>query len=68
MPIVTTENILKVMTSFNLWWKTGLVNPSFAKKYRRFAFDEAMKRLNDTNIGRSVILSGARRVGKTTIL
>lgn len=44
-----------------------MVNPAFSKAYRRFAYYEAMKRLDDTSIRRSVVLTGARRVGKTTI-
>jgi predicted AAA+ superfamily ATPase len=38
------------------------------KTYKRFAFDEAMKRLEQTDIRRTVVLTGTRRVGKTTIL
>jgi predicted AAA+ superfamily ATPase len=37
------------------------------KSYKRFAFYEAMKRLNDPTIRRTVVLTGTRRVGKTTI-
>ena len=67
MAITTKEGILKVLTAYNPWWKTGAVNPKMAKTYKRFAFYEAMKRLNDKNIRRSVVLTGTRRVGKTTI-
>ena len=38
-----------------------------SKTYKRFAFYEAMKRLNQTDIRRTVVLTGTRRVGKTTI-
>lgn len=37
------------------------------KKYKRSAYYEAMNRLSDNKIRRSVILTGTRRVGKTTI-
>lgn len=67
MAITSKAGILKVLTSFNPWWKTGAVNPQMAKKYRRFAFHEAMKRLRQTDLRRTVILTGTRRVGKTTI-
>lgn len=67
MAITTKEGILKVLTAYNPWWKTGAVNPKMAKTYKRFAFYEAMKRLNDKDIRRSVVLTGTRRVGKTTI-
>lgn len=67
MAITTKEGILKVLTAYNPWWKTGMVNPKLAKTYKRFAFHEAVKRLEQTGIRRSIILTGTRRVGKTTI-
>ena len=67
MAIISKENILKVLTAFNPWWKTGTVNPKMSKTYKRFAFHEAMKRLDQTDIRRTVVLTGTRRVGKTTI-
>lgn len=67
MAITTKENILKVLTGYNPWWKTVGVSPSFSKSYKRFAFYEAMKKLNNTEIRRTVVLTGTRRVGKTTI-
>lgn len=67
MAITTKEGILKVLTAFNPWWKTGMVNPKLSKTYQRFAFHEAMKRLNQRDIRRTVVLTGTRRVGKTTI-
>ncbi len=67
MPITSKDGILKVLTAYNPWWKTGAVHPKMTKNYKRFAFHEAMKRLNETNIRRTVVLTGTRRVGKTTI-
>ncbi len=67
MSITSKESILKVLTAFNPWWKTGDIHPDFTKKYRRFAYYEAMKRLQQTDLKRTVILTGARRVGKTTV-
>lgn len=67
MAITSKESILKVLTYYNPWWKTGLVNPRMSKTYKRFAFYEAMKRLEQRDLRRIVVLSGARRVGKTTI-
>lgn len=67
MAITSKDSILKVLTAYNPWWKTGVVNPKMTKTYKRFAFHEAMKRLNETNIRRTVVLTGTRRVGKTTI-
>ena len=67
MAITTKNGILKVLTAFNPWWKTGVVSPQFSKSYKRFAFYEAMNRLQQTSLRRTVVLTGTRRVGKTTI-
>ena len=67
MAIISKEQLLKVLNAYNPWWKTGTVNPILTKDYKRFAFFEAMKRLDQTDIRRTVVLTGARRVGKTTI-
>jgi len=67
MAITSKSGILKVLTAYNPWWKTGVVNPKMTPKYKRVAFYEAMKRLTEKNIRRAVVLSGTRRVGKTTI-
>lgn len=67
MAIITKEQILKVLRAFNPWWTTGAVNAGLLKEYRRFAYYEAMGRLEQTEIRRTVVLTGTRRVGKTTI-
>lgn len=67
MSITSKENILKVLTAYNPWWKSNSINPVLTKSYKRFAFYEAMKKLNNTQIRRTVVLTGTRRVGKTTI-
>ncbi len=67
MAIITKENVLRVLTAYNPWWKTGSVNSSMKYSYRRFAFYEAMNRLTNKELRRSVVITGTRRVGKTTI-
>jgi len=67
MAITTKDGILKVLKAFNPWWISGNINPLLAKEYKRFAYYEAMNQLKNDDIRRAVILSGARRVGKTTI-
>lgn len=67
MAITSKEGILKVLSSYNPWWKTGAINAKLTKTYKRFAFHEAMKRLDEKDIRRIVVLTGTRRVGKTTI-
>jgi uncharacterized protein len=67
MPIVTPENILKLLYAYNPWWRDGLVPSEYSKPTKRFAYHEAVKMLQH-DLRRHVILSGARRVGKTTLL
>ena len=67
MSITSKEQILKVLRSFNPWWISGTVSSAFQKQYKRFAYYEAMKRLQTSDIRRIVVITGARRVGKTTI-
>ncbi len=68
MSIINNESLLKVLLSYNQWWNTKEVNPMFLKSYKRFAYYEAVKRMQNKSIRRAVVLSGTRRVGKTTIL
>lgn len=68
MAVVDRERLLKVLYSFNSWWVNGNVPRDSTKPVKRFAYFEAHKVLDHPTIRRSIILSGARRVGKTTIL
>jgi len=68
MSIANTENILKVLNSYNTWWKTGYLTQGYSKPMKRFAYYEAEKAFKHKTLKRFVILSGARRVGKTTIM
>ena len=67
MPITSKEHILKVLAAYNPWWKIGMVDPKLSKTYKRFAYYETSKRLEQKDLRRFVILTGTRRVGKTTI-
>lgn len=67
MEITSQENILKALTAFNPWWKSGTIRSEFSKTYQRFAFHEVQKILSHESIRRTVVLTGTRRVGKTTI-
>ena len=67
MDMLSQENVLKVLKAFNPWWTTGGVRAEFAKTYKRFAFYETRKLMTHESIRRTVILTGTRRVGKTTI-
>ena len=68
MPIVTQENILKLLYSYNPWWRDGILPKEYSRPTKRFAFNEASKVLLHPDLKRFVVLSGARRVGKTTLL
>jgi len=67
MSLTSQENIVMVLTAFNPWWRSGTVRPEFSKNYKRFAFYEAVEILLHESIRRTVILTGIRRAGKTTI-
>jgi len=66
--INSKENILKVLAGTNQWWRTGKLPDGISKPSRRFAYFETMKVLQHQDIRRIALLSGARRVGKTTII
>jgi len=68
MSIISKEALLKVLTAYNPWWKTGSIHPRLAKAYKRNAYYDVMNRLTHTNLRRIIVLTGARRVGKTTIM
>ena len=62
------ESILSLLYSYNPWWKTGVVQKNFNKPMHRIAYYEGKKVFMNTEIRRIVLLSGARRTGKTTIM
>jgi uncharacterized protein len=68
MSLISQEQLLRVLLGFNPWWTTGEVPREFTKPVKRLAFFEAKKLFLHPKIRREVILSGPRRVGKTTIL
>lgn len=68
MAITTTENVIKLLYSYNPWWRVGTMPQDMAKPIKRFAYFESMRWLEHTSVRRFVLLSGARRVGKTTVM
>ncbi|MGN1099406.1 MAG: ATP-binding protein, partial [Christensenellales bacterium] len=68
MSIVNEENILDLLYSYNPWWRTGIIQKDFNKPMKRFAYFEAVSCMMREDIRRSVVLCGARRTGKTTIM
>lgn len=66
--LITDENVLQVLRGFNRWWESGHIPQEFAKPVKRFAYYEAKESFEHTEIRRHVILTGPRRVGKSTIM
>jgi uncharacterized protein len=59
------SEIVNVLTGFNPWWSERACS---LPPFRRLAFDACRRYLEDTSLRRAVLLSGPRRVGKTTVL
>jgi len=68
MRIDSEENILSVLSSYNPWWRSATVPKELTRHVKRFAYHEAMTALSHQDIRRMAIISGARRIGKTTML
>lgn len=68
MAIVDDEQIIKILQQYNPWWRTSAALEEESKQQKRLAYFEALKMLEHRSIRRFVVLSGVRRVGKTTIL
>lgn len=62
------EQIIKVLLGFNPWWVSGSVPKEINRPVKRVAFYEIKKALLHPYIRRIIFLSGARRVGKTTLM
>ncbi len=68
MALIEDTQVLQVLRGFNPWWMRGSIPEDLTKKVRRLAFYEVWRLINEPSFRRAVLLSGARRVGKTTIL
>src|SRR5699024_9614573 len=68
MAIVSDEQVIKVLQQYNPWWRTPSAIKEESKPQKRLAYYEALKTLTHKSIRRFAVLSGMRRVGKTTIL
>lgn len=63
MAIVSQENILSILTTFNPWWQNGVVPKAFLKEFHRSSYYTCRKSLL-SDLRRIVVMSGARRTGK----
>lgn len=68
MSIVSDEQVIKVLRQYNPWWRNPSAIKEESKPQKRLAYDEALKMIKHKTLRRFVVLSGARRVGKTTIM
>jgi len=68
MALFSDENLLNLLMQYNPWWRDGFVPQAFNPPQRRYAFYEIKKILERKELRRFAVVSGARRVGKTTIL
>lgn len=68
MPFIEDTQVLQVLRGLNPWWATSQVSDALAYPVKRLAFYEVRSWLEHKELHRAIILSGARRVGKTTIL
>ena len=68
MAIVNDEQVMKVLRQYNPWWRTPYAIKEESKPQKRLAYYEALRTLTHQSIRRFAVLSGMRRVGKTTIL
>ena len=68
MVFVSDEQVIKALRQYNPWWRTPAAVRWSGKPQKRLAFYEAMRMMRHPDIRRFVVLSGARRVGKTTIM
>ena len=68
MALVSNEQIIKVFRQYNPWWRSPSAIKEESKPQKRLAYYEAMRMIKHKTIRRFAVLSGARRVGKTTIM
>ena len=65
MAFYDRKEVLSILQGFNSWWSGSIPN---TQPFRRLAFHACWEFLRQEKVRRAVLLSGPRRVGKTTIL
>lgn len=67
--LINETQILEVLRRQNDWWRVEKVSEDLAPRhFKRLAFYEVQRWLRQPDLKRAIILSGARRVGKTVVL
>jgi uncharacterized protein len=62
---LSRTEIIQVLNGFNPWWSA---RPFYVPEFHRLAFNAGRGYLDNKNLRRAILLSGPRRVGKTTVL
>lgn len=62
---LSRTEIVSVINGFNPWWSA---KPYFVPEFHRLAFKACQSYMENRDLHRAVLLSGPRRVGKTTVL
>ena len=68
MPLITEAKLIKVLQTYNPWWKDSLSIRTLSRPHKRVVYHDAFKIIEHRTIRRFAVISGARRVGKSTIL
>ena len=63
---VSKEELVAVLAQFNPWWRGEAI--ADLPKWRRAAFRELHAWMTAPPVARAVLLSGARQIGKTTLM
>jgi len=67
MAIIENQALLNILYKFNPWWQSGIVPKEFLKEFKRKQYYTCTKAFQ-SELRRIVVMSGARRTGKTTIM
>ena len=65
---VAKSQVLDRMRFENPWWVTNKIDPFYSEMPKRMYYNQFSGLANETEIQRSVVLMGPRRVGKTVML
>ncbi len=67
MTIFDSTRIYTLLEQYNPWWKTGQVSEHLPPMHRK-TYHEVLHTISNAELRRFAVLSGARRVGKTTVM
>lgn len=66
--LISEAQILEVLRRQNSWWQTGKIPSDLSPDFKRLAFYHTKTLLKQPGLNRAIVLTGARRVGKTVLL